>query len=607
MLVVLCVNTQAQMNIKRNNGIKPPVDTATFFNWPAIQDWPYPAISNSGKYAMYSVKHIPKGSSTMMVHALNSDWKIGLPGVRKAAFTDDSRQLIFMLPHDSLCLFTLATEKKAYIPKVKSFQLFTQGGNEWLACQLENKALLLRNLATGAQQAYKNVDSYVLSEDRATLVLKTVPGTAKSISLQWLVLSSGQALEIWKGMNASDIRLDKAGKLLAFLAQDADPTHKAIWLYKAGEEKAALLMNDQAPAMPENMELDGIDGFSKDGGKLFLQIKQKPAVQKKAPGMASVNIWSYKDPKIQSQQLFELKLFSPSYLAVMSVATPGRVQPLQGRYESVNGRTDDRVLLTYREGEASENYWNQAAAGSTVLIDVYREQKKDIPVSSAVFSPGGKYIAENSTTAAGDDNLYVYEIATHITRNITANIPDENDISLTKENKGFTLAGWLPEDSALLVYDSYDIWRVDPAGKKAPINVTNGRSAQWQFRLTLENVFSNHVIRPGRPWLLKGFNKATKESGFYQITYGSPDPPELLCKGNYMFDRFSTPRGSNYFLKARDADVYLVKREQADQSPNLLSTTDFKHFRPVSQVYPEKSVNWLTSERIRPTKYIFID
>src|SRR5690606_14637264 len=54
--------------------------------------------------------------------------------------------------------------------------------------------------------------------------------------------------------------------------------------------------------------------------------------------------------------------------------------------------------------------------------------------------------------------------------------------------------------------------------------------------------------------------------------------------------------GQSYFLKARDAEVYLVKREQATQSPNLFATTDFRSFTPVSQVYPEKTVNWLTSE-----------
>jgi len=584
---------------------KPPVDTAAFFNWPTIQDWPYPAISNNGKYAMYSVKHIPKGSSTMMVHALNSDWKIGLPGVQKAAFTDDSRQLIFMLPQDSLCLFTLATEEKAYIPKVKSFQLFMQEGNEWMACQMDTKALLLRNLANGIQRAYENVDSYVLSEDGATLILKTVPDTAKGISLQWLDLSNGQVKEIWKGNDANDIRLDEAGKQLAFLSPDLDTTGKAIWLYKTGEEKAVALVNDQAPAMPENMELAGIDAFSKDGSKLFLQIKQKPAVQK-IPGLVPVNIWSYKDVKLQSQQLSELKAGAPAYLAAIDIQRPFSIQRIQQEHEKVNSRSDHWMLLNYGEGDVSEQYWNQAAEETTYLVSVNNGKRKPILVRRGTASPNGRYIIGYGTDEIWGSDLYIYDIATGIARNITSNIPvspqdGENNILLTKESRVFRLAGWFPKDTGLLVYDNYDIWQIDPTGKKSAVNLTRGQNKNWQFRLVHENVFGRILVQPAQPLLLKAFNTFTKKSGFYKLTLSNKAEPELLFAGNYAFEMFPTLKGRSYFLKARDTNVYLVKREQTDKSPNIFSTVDFRTFLPISGEYPEKSVNWAVSELINFT------
>jgi dipeptidyl aminopeptidase/acylaminoacyl peptidase len=51
-------------------------------------------------------------------------------------------------------------------------------------------------------------------------------------------------------------------------------------------------------------------------------------------------------------------------------------------------------------------------------------------------------------------------------------------------------------------------------------------------------------------------------------------------------------------LKAKLANQWLVERMSASESPNLFITTDFINFRPVSQVYPERGFNWLTSTLI---------
>jgi len=508
-----------------------------------------------------------------------------------------------MLPHDSLCLLTLSTKEKAYIPGVQSFQLFMQNDTEWLACQLNNtgKELLLYNLATGAKTAYKNVDSYIRGKDGQTLILQSTADSAQNISLQWLHLPTRHLKEIWKGHHINHIHLDEADRQLAFLAQDNHTAHPAIWLYKPGEGKAISLVNNHSPTIPENLELSAIEGFSKDGSKLFLQLKSKP-LPKRTPGIVPVNIWSYRDAKLQSQQLHELSLGTPTYLAVMDTKAPFHIQRIQQAHEKIDDRTGDAVLLTYREGEASERYWNKVAKGVTYLVNLNNGQRWSVPLSRASISPGGKYIMGYGAAEIWGSDLHIYETGTGITRNITANIPvpqqdAESDMLLTKGSCGLSGAAWLPEDTALLVYDNYDIWQVDPSGKKTPINLTNGRNEQWQLRLATEHILGKNVVQPGEPLLLKGFNKASKESGYYQFTF-STKVLTLLSKGNYVFGKFPTPYGQSYFLKARDAEVYLVKREQATQSPNLFATTDFRSFTPVSQVYPEKAVNWLTSELV---------
>jgi dipeptidyl aminopeptidase/acylaminoacyl peptidase len=46
-----------------------------------------------------------------------------------------------------------------------------------------------------------------------------------------------------------------------------------------------------------------------------------------------------------------------------------------------------------------------------------------------------------------------------------------------------------------------------------------------------------------------------------------------------------------------------LKRESATESPNLVVTTDFKNFIPITSLNPEKRYNWLTSELVRWTTF----
>lgn len=51
-------------------------------------------------------------------------------------------------------------------------------------------------------------------------------------------------------------------------------------------------------------------------------------------------------------------------------------------------------------------------------------------------------------------------------------------------------------------------------------------------------------------------------------------------------------------IKARDADIYLVKRSSTEKSPNYYWTQDWKTLTPLSEIYPEKAYNWVRSELI---------
>lgn len=582
---------------------KPAVDTPAFFNWPALLDWPTPAISNDGQFALYATKNVPSGVSTLTVQALNSKKEIVLPQAYEATFTDNSKYTISLHSGDSLCLLRLADNNQTYINRVSGFKLFMRNNVEWLAYTVKEpkKKLVLQNISTGTQTVYNDVSNYLLCENGSSLILQVISGIDSSHSIRWVNLLTNSDQEIWKGKQESNLVLNKDGTQLAFLVLDSNTNTQALWLYCKGEEKARNNLTNKQITVPKNMALDAIECFSGDGSQLFAKLRPSQQLKKVLP-ITPVNVWSYTDALLQCQQLHELKLGSPSYLAVLNIATSSSFRRLLFEDETITALTDSLLLLTGRRGEEAERYWNMKACGSNFLANVNTGNRTKIPISWPKFSPRGKYLIGYGPDETWAGDMYVFETATGITRNITSNIPipqmnDEFQLLLTQKSRGLILAGWLADETSVFIYDTYDIWQIDPSGARPPLNLTNGRKDQWVYRLGEKHIPGDIIATPSSSLILIGFNKATKQNGFYKLSLGRTKGPELLFAGDYRFHRYIYDRGS-HLLKARDADLYLMNRESARESRNIFATTDFKSFTRLSKIEPEKTVNWLTTELI---------
>ncbi len=51
-------------------------------------------------------------------------------------------------------------------------------------------------------------------------------------------------------------------------------------------------------------------------------------------------------------------------------------------------------------------------------------------------------------------------------------------------------------------------------------------------------------------------------------------------------------------IKAAKADKWIVSRQSEKDAPNLFFTTDFRKFSRLTDIQPQKIVNWLTSELV---------
>jgi dienelactone hydrolase len=163
--------------------------------------------------------------------------------------------------------------------------------------------------------------------------------------------------------------------------------------------------------------------------------------------------------------------------------------------------------------------------------------------------------------------------------------------------------GWTDDDAAFLVYDSHDIWAVDPKGFWPARTITEGvgRRDDIQFRMSGgrggrggRGGGPRRTIDPTEPVLLSARHEATKDQGYYRDRVQGDSRPEKLIMAPKSF---STPN------KADDADVQLFTRSSFDEFADLwVSDTNFRSMRKMTDANPQqKEFTWGTAELVKWT------
>jgi acetyl esterase/lipase len=192
--------------------------------------------------------------------------------------------------------------------------------------------------------------------------------------------------------------------------------------------------------------------------------------------------------------------------------------------------------------------------------------------------------------------VVTYDLRTGTTVTVTAAIPhplddEEHDSPMVASPYG--VAGWTDDDREVLIYDRYDVWAVDPTGRRAPRNVTDGVGRRDSVRIRLVDLDrEREAIPSAEPLLLAAFDYRTKAAGFLRDRVTGDGAPEQLL---WMDRQFSTPR------KAAAAGMLLYTRESLAEFPDLW-TAGLDFARPVrlSDANPQQAeYRWATVELVR--------
>lgn len=593
------------------------IDTQVLGTWPYISN--DVVISKDGHYTAFTVRNQPIGNSTIVVQNVLGNWKREFIAPRlggKFYFSNDSK--IILQIGDSLFLQSLGGNicksfeiNHSYYPQIKK--------GEWIAYKKKgnDSTLILINLISGVSKKIENVKDAIFNENGNLLLLVLKDETGNYL-LQLDDLKNLETSIIWKGSESSTVsscKFDRAGTQLAFIVSEKSNSY--IYYFKKGMDSAKIKLDYQNRLLVNDLTIHEVNGFSKDGKWLFVNLaKSKSNTQKVNPQSALVDVWSYRDEVINPHQSTSsyLNQVKETINLVIDAGSENEGVLLNPDGLKVVSTAGDYAILSSDTIHEREYWWDHTALPSQWLVSLKDGSRKllindirnDVYIS---FSSGGRWLMW------WDEELKAwisYEIGTGQKYNLSKAIPslsvsDKEYLASNHSIPAGTIIGWYGNDSVLLIYDNYDIWKVDPSCRKAPVNITGGYGYKNKVELkviALNDEWGDPLVYTGNEnLLLVGFNIETKYNGFYRVSLNRPGDLELLIMSPAKYYLVQGQGGGYGGMAPVGGGTganrgWVLTMESAMKYPNYYYTKDFKKFNSITNFAPHLKYNWLTTELV---------
>lgn len=293
-----------------------------------------------------------------------------------------------------------------------------------------------------------------------------------------------------------------------------------------------------------------------------------------------VDVWHWNDPRIIPNQKKRWEkekdrtyravyhLDAGRYVALADQAVPDVRVSQNPRYALGVSDVPYRRLTTW-DGSYSDCY----------LVDLSDGSRKKVISrlrGSAQLSPGGRYMAYYN-----EQHWHLYDCESGITRNLTAKLDvpffnEDHDYPFPAPSYG--IAGWTEGDSAVLIYDKFDVWQfATDSGDYMNLTDGEGRRNDYTFRIQRLDPKAQFFKRD-EELLLSAYHNHKKHYGFYSCEVGKTGANRLIEEKK----RF------RYLAKAKDAEVLMYTRESYTEFPNIwISDTRMRSRQKVSNLNPQ--------------------
>ncbi len=581
------------------NKSKPVLDTNAVNNWQLLRNG---ELSPDGKFAAFEIHKIQgqyNSPESLIIKSTVNKWQEVFHGtVSGSRFSHDSRQVFIRFKDGNLIAQDLVKKNVDPLGFAKNFLLV--GQSLIIERPGEEKSLELLHLKNlNNRKKISGVLQYKLSLDKTLLYFICSSAGGKNKLIRY-TLSSGKTEELFNGDSINELQIDASGKNLAFTT-------------KAGNDFKLWSINQDAKTAtcyPENLSINSFS-FSPDGRHLLLNLlaAEESNAKKSDDHDSTVLLFSFQDAKFAMDQAIDGMNFRqfPAALDIVSQ----KLIPLGKPGSQISSLNNSWAVVDFYKTSSSpsESNWSKSARMEQYLISLTNGKKNPLDFESISASALGK----NHLLYTRGGDFYTYNLHSKIINNLSQHINTQwteydADRVERKFQNYFHEVRWVNDDNAIILPDRYDLWLISLDGQRKPINLTRGYGKKNQIilrpLLTKLSVstdgFTTNLPEPFNPnqkQYLSGFNVRTKESGFYQYNPDSKSPKPLSV-GNYSYQGLASwmELRAEGIKKSQNCNKYLLNIGAADKSYNLYTTSDFLHFKPLTDLHPEEQYNWLTSE-----------
>jgi len=365
---------------------------------------------------------------------------------------------------------------------------------------------------------------------------------------------------------AKKIAIDGNASQLAFIFSEDTIENKVFNLYFATEnqKKSVLITDSTKIKLPYNYAINTHAEvyFSDDNKRLFFStapcIAHIPKDSIPEEDKVSLDLWSWTDTRLMSQQLKELeKDTKKTYLAVYDIS-------LNKIYQLATEEVPDIRLLKKGSGRYAltstakpyelEASWEARSKKDYYVTDLEKGTRRKV-LSAKEFevslSPEGNYIVYYESA---DSIWYVYNRTDNSVKALHSRVLSRfynQDYDNPATAPPYGIAAWTEDDKTVLIYDKYDIWEFDPECKTAPRNITKDIVKGKIINRYVKLDKGAHFIKKNEGLLIQYTDEESRSEGFYTIEGRNRERHKIHISDSCRFTSIIKAKNSNNVIYCR--------------------------------------------------------
>jgi len=533
------------------------------------------------------------------------------------------------LPKDSLGIWLFGADSMQIIPDIKSFELSGEG-TTWLSYSIEKykapkqeepkkkkkkkkkekskpKAAKPPKTKQGATTLYDPITLAKTEFPYATGAAFAKEGVAFAVvnyrnnnwDSAWVqTITSADTFQTQ--INASDVSnltWDNLGNQLAYLASaDTSDDVRNYSLNLLANQSTRLLADSSSTFKYSDFgpSSNGDVYFSKNGEQLYFGIaplaKEEPKDSLLKDEKAMVDVWHYQDLRIQPEQLKQVKRDEKrTFLSVYYTNTDNLVQLADSTLEKVyvSAKHNNEWAVAYNRNPYSiQRTWEYPWRADLWWINIQDGARIKLLQNiryGAGISAHGRYAHWYEST---DQNWYALRIGTTDTVNLTQSLTAQGYIFYDEMEETpsapypLGMEGWTTNDEFVFIKSKHAIWQIDPTGKQAPKDITNGLGKAQELYLFMEQFDEDFLSFNLDSNIFISAQSAATNDNYYFMW--SNDGLEELYSGAF---NLRLP------MKAKNVNQFTFRKESYADYPNIwwlpkgkLTTAAFQQTKQITDI-----------------------